>query len=530
MMLKQGGTAAWLLALAGVQAAPLGRSMAGVSPTDLRVNYLDSPLAIDDLEPTFSWKVTAPEGTRGAVASCSLAVKEEGTLDAVLSAPSNATQFVPLPAGITLKSDTSYTYTVTCGGESATASFSTGLLEPTDWAGADWIGSADTAAVLMRKKFTIAGEVTRARLFVAVPGYGQVSLNGHDVDGDAGTRSWSQYDIRTLYHTYDVTGHLQTGENVFGLHVGEGWYGMWGYGNPTAKAVLRYTANGKTTTIVTDGSWSAGASPVLMDSEYNGVTYDANQETEGWDTKDCAECSSWTAVTTGSTAAPKITNTTLSSASFAPVKVMHKFTAKWMREPSPGTYVFDFTQNIAGWVKLKIKGEKNTTITLRHAEALMHPPYGPRDGNIYVGNLRGAKATDTYILKGDPEGEEFQPVFTQHGFRYVEMKITGTDDPIPPSLDMLEAINIRSGVEETGTSAFSDLMLNQVQHNILWGQSDNLMMVPTDCDQRDERLGCASHPLPVAVQPMIINGASPCICVCSGRDRRLRSQCRRSFP
>jgi alpha-L-rhamnosidase len=274
-----------------------------------------------------------------------------------------------------------------------------------------------------------------------------------------------------------VTKQIKTGENVFGLHIGEGWYGMWGYGNPTAKAVLKYTAGGKTTTVVTDGSWSAGNSPVLMDSEYNGVTYDANQETEGWDTADCASCASWKPVAAGGAAAPKLANTSLSSASFAAVSVMHKFTAKWMREPSPGVYVFDFTQNIAGWVKLKITGSKNTTVTLRHAEALMHPPYGPRDGNIYVGNLRSAKATDTYILKGDQDGEEFQPVFTQHGFRYVEVTITGTDDPIPPTLDMLEAINIRSGMEQTGTAAFSDLMLNQVQHNILWGQADNLMMV-----------------------------------------------------
>ena len=229
-----------------------------------------------------------------------------------------------------------------------------------------------------------------------------------------------------------MTKELKAGANVLGLHIGEGWYGMWGYGNPTAKAVLRYTAGGKTTTVVTDGTWSAGESPVLMDSEYNGVTYDARNETKGWDTAACTSCASWPAVTTGATAAPKIGNTTLSSASFAQVDVMHEFTAKWMREPSPGVYIFDFTQNIAGWVKLTITGDAGTTVTLRHAEALMHPPYGPRDGNIYVGNLRGAKATDTYILKGDPEGETFQPVFTQHGFRYVEMRISGTDDPTPP--------------------------------------------------------------------------------------------------
>ena len=373
------------------------------TPIELRVNYMDAPLGIDDLSPTFSWKLAAAEGARGGEASCTLAVKVEGAPEAVVSAPSSSIQFVPLPKGLALASDTSYTYTVTCGGASATAGFSTGLLQASDWAGADWIAGADKAAVLMRKSFTVAGEVTRARIFIAVPGYGQVSLNGEDVDGDAGTRTWSQYDIRTLYHTYDVTEQINTGDNVFGLHIGEGWYGMWGYGNPTAKAVLRYTVGGNTTTVTTDGSWTAGASPVTMDSEYNGVTFDARNETQGWDTAACASCSSWAAVTTGAESAPKIMNTTLSSASFAKVDVMHRFTAKWMREPAPGVYVFDFTQNIAGWVKVQITGAAGTKVTLRHAEALMHPPYGPRDGNIYAGNLRSVSDGRILIPSKNPD-------------------------------------------------------------------------------------------------------------------------------
>ena len=305
------------LLASGATAVPVPRQPAadGATPIELRVNYMDKPLGIDDPSPTFSWKLAAPEGARGGEASCTLAVKAEGALEAALSTPSSSTQFVPLPAGLALASDTSYTYTVSCGGASATAGFSTGLLEAADWAGADWIAGADKAAVLMRKSFTVAGEVTRARIFIAVPGYGQVSLNGEDVDGDAGTRTWSQYDIRTLYHSYDVTEQVKTGKNVFGLHIGEGWYGMWGYGNPTAKAVLRYTAGGKTTTIATDGTWTAGASPVTMDNEYNGVTYDARNETKGWDTAACASCGSWAPVSTGAASAPKIMNTTLSSAS-----------------------------------------------------------------------------------------------------------------------------------------------------------------------------------------------------------------------
>ena len=207
-----------VLLAASAKAAPVPAS---VTPTELRVNYIDVrkpcvlgcsapplttrpmlqvPLAIDDPAPTFSWRLEA-EGARGAKAACTLAVKPAapgGELEEVLSAPSNATQFVPLPAGLTLKTDTEYSWTVTCGAASATSSFSTGLLSPSDWGGADWIGGSEKAAVLMRKKLTIEGAVTRARIFVAVPGYGQVSVNGVDVDGVAGTRTWSQYDVRTL--------------------------------------------------------------------------------------------------------------------------------------------------------------------------------------------------------------------------------------------------------------------------------------------------------------------------------------------
>jgi alpha-L-rhamnosidase len=139
---------------------------------------------------------------------------------------------------------------------------------------------------------------------------------------------------------------------------------------------------------------------------------------------------------------------------------MHVFTAKWWKEPSPGVYVFDFEQNLSGWIKLMLGSCKaGTKIMFRHAELLQHPPYGPVDGNIYVGNLRGAKATDTYICSGNPDGEEWQPSFTQHGFRYVE--VTGMESP--PTLDTIRAINVRSAVAQAGSVSFSDPMLNNVQ-------------------------------------------------------------------
>jgi alpha-L-rhamnosidase len=172
-------------------------------PTRLRVNYLDAPLAIDDSAPTFSWELQAPEGARAAQvgAGCSLSVQADDAATTTdqgnegnegTAAPSNATTFVPLPAGVTLATDTAYSWTVTCGAHSASSTFSTGLLQPSDWGAATWIGGVAKEAVLMRKAFSVSSAVKRARIFVAVPGYGQVSLNGQDVDGVAGTRTWSQ--------------------------------------------------------------------------------------------------------------------------------------------------------------------------------------------------------------------------------------------------------------------------------------------------------------------------------------------------
>jgi len=316
-----------------------------------------------------------------------------------------------------------------------------------------------------------------------------MQINGQAIDGIAGTRTWSQYDKRTIYGVYDVADVLTAGgNNAVGVYAGRGWYGHWGYGNPTCRVLLSVTIEGMGKTLIgSSTSWTWSVGPVTDDDEYNGEVYNATMETPGWTLPGFAPALPWQLVSdAANTSGFKLKNASLDSMSFPPIDVMHTFTAKWWKEPSPGVYVFDFEQNLSGWILLKMLFcRAGLVITFRHAELLQHPPYGPKDGNIYVGNLRGAKATDTYICKGDPNGEEWQPTFTQHGFRYVE--VTGLEEP--PTLDMITAINIRSSVEEIGTISFSDPMMNNVQHNLLWGQATNLMMVPTDCDQRDERLG-----------------------------------------
>ena len=149
-------------------------------------------------------------------------------------------------------------------------------------------------------------------------------------------------------------------------------------------------------------------------------------------------------------------------------------------------YVVDFGQNTAGWVQLKVRGaKKGSKVTIKHAEILMHPPYGAHDGTLYYGNLRKAQATDTYVAKGDAGGEVYEPRFTQHGFRYCE--VTGLATPLLAS-DII-MYEVHSDLAQTGHAEFSNALYNQIQHNCVWGQKSNLMSVPTDCDQRDERRG-----------------------------------------
>ena len=188
----------------------------------------------------------------------------------------------------------------------------------------------------------------------------------------------------------------------------------------------------------------------------------------------------------------KLNNTILSAASFPAVEVIESIRATTMRMPMPGVYVYDFGQNMPGWCRLTITGRRGLHVQLRHAEVLQHPPYGPYDGTLLPNgpyDLRTASATDVYILKGDENGESVDFSMSQHGFRYVELTFPFSPGESPPALDTVEAAYARSAVAQTGALTFSSQLLAEVHHNILRGQASNLMMVPTDCDQRDERYG-----------------------------------------
>lgn len=238
-------------------------------------------------------------------------------------------------------------------------------------------------------------------------------------------------------------------------------------------------------------SWQCGSGALLADDVYNGCTWDSRLETTGWDTP-AYDAAGWLPAVL--TADPGGDNgpTLMAAQTMPPVSIISEMPARTVNQPSPGVYVLDFEQNFSGYVRLTLPAPvpANVTVTLRHAELLQHPPYGPQDGNIYVGNLRSAKATDMYTTRASPDADlVLEPLFTYHGFRYVE--VTGWPGPVTP--DMVTGLFFRSAVAETGAVSFpaanNASVLNQLQHAVTWGQAANLMSVPSDCPQRDERKG-----------------------------------------
>ncbi len=336
-------------------------------------------------------------------------------------------------------------------------------------------------SMLVRKEFGVDKQVAKARARVCGLGAYELRINGKRVGNDLLTPGWTQFHKRVQYQTYDVTGMLRRGTNAVGAILGNGfWHGRIGGengqpGRESLRLILQldvdYT-DGSTMCLVTDPTWKSTVSPILQDCIYDGETYDARAEKPGWDSAGFND-TEWAAAARVNqpidTLVPQAKETIQAIQDLPVVKVT---------EPKPGRFVFDFGQNLTGWCRLTVKGKAGEKITLRHAEVL-NP-----DGTIYTANLRSAKATDHYILKGQGT-EVWEPRFTYHGFRFVEL--TGCSGR--PADGALVARMICSAAPKIGDFLCSVDLLNKFQHNILWGQRGNMYSVPTDCPQRDERLG-----------------------------------------
>jgi alpha-L-rhamnosidase len=333
----------------------------------------------------------------------------------------------------------------------------------------------------LRKDFTLGKSIARARLYATALGLYELHLNGQRVGDHVFAPDWTDYNKRVRYQVYDVTSMVQPGANALGGLVGNGWYcghigngGFQAWGKvPALFAQLEVTyTDGTVDRFVTDASWKMHAGPILSSDFMKGENYDARKEIEGWDMPGL-DVSNWSAAAERPEA-PRALNGQVDQ----PVRQTGELRPKSIKETAPGYWTYDMGQNMVGFVRLKISAPAGTKITLRHAE-MLNP-----DGTIYTKNLRGAPSIDTYICKGGGL-EVWQPHFTFHGFRYVEL--SGLSQP--PAGDAVTGIVVGTDYRHTGEFSCSDPAVNQLQSNIQWGMRGNYLSVPTDCPQRDERMG-----------------------------------------
>lgn len=333
----------------------------------------------------------------------------------------------------------------------------------------------------LRKPFA-APPPARATLYASALGIYEVHLNGRRVGDDYFVPGWTDYDRRVYYQTYDVTPLLHEGPNIIGAVVADGWYsgyvGPHGerchYGvQPRLLVQLEIVgADGSTTTVATDPTWKATTGPHLEADFLMGETYDARKELDGW-SEPGYDDTAWSAVAVDARPAPR-----LEAMPHPPVRRLAELRPVRMSTPTPGRYVYDMGRNFAGWVRLRVRGDAGTRVVLRFGERL-NP-----DGTLYRTNLRHARATDTYVLRGAGD-EAWEPRFTYHGFQYVEL----TGYPGTPDLETLTGIVAHSALLPAGEFRCSSELINTLHENIVWTQRANFVDIPTDCPRRDERLG-----------------------------------------
>lgn len=372
-----------------------------------------------------------------------------------------------------------------------------GLLYAKDWSGAVPITArvgniaapATANPTYLRKTFDVSDAIESARLYITGLGIYEAEINGRPVTQDVLKPGYTSYQYRHVYNTYDVTELLGSGGNAIGIVVAPGWYGgrlfplndvpvELPYGPSLgAQALLRIQLhNGTILNIPTDASWKANQQgPLKAASIYDGVTYDSTLDYafQDW-SRSIFNDSAWTRAKQ----LPALT-AKLASPDAPPVRRQHTFAPQHITKSPSGKTIIDFGQNFAGWLKLTVRGSAGTNITLRHAEVL-------EGGELALRPLRTAKATDTLVLHGN-RTQVWEPRFTFHGFRYAQ--VDGWPAETPLDSTSVEAVAIWSDLEETGTFQCSHSLLNQFHRNVQWSMRSNFVSIPTDCPQRDERMG-----------------------------------------
>jgi len=474
-----------------------------VTAGSVRFEHHREALGIGESEPRLSWKTTAPAGwtQRAYEVEVTLAgsAHSSGVVDSTESV------LVPWPsAALASRERATVRVRVWGAGDSDAASDSpsdwsepaaveTGLLEPADWVAAPvtsgWPEEADSddrRPPLVRRSFQTDGVVASARLYATAHGLYEVEINGTRVGTDGLSPGWTVYGERLRYYTYDVTGLLAEGDNAIGSWLGDGWYrGRLGwrggfrnlFGSDLsliAQLEITYT-DGRTQTVATDAEWRAAKGPIVRTGLYDGEIYDARDEFDGW-SRPGFDDSAWSAVVVGTRDAA-----TLVAPEGPPVRCTQEVAPVEIFSTPDGTHVLDFGQNLVGRLAITVSGAAGDTVTIRTAEVM-------QDGAIYTRPLRGAKSTDVYTLAGR-DVETWEPRFTIHGFRFAE--ITGWPGDIAAAVasgDIVARV-YHTDMERTGWFESSNPLVNRLHENVLWSMRGNFVDIPTDCPQRDERVG-----------------------------------------
>ena len=529
----------WFTAISGCLALPLTLEAQGdatatktgppssatasvMQPTDLRCEYTHNPVGVDAARPQLSWGLESRERNQKQSAYHILVATTPARLVAnqgdlwdsgqIKSGESALVTYAGAPPPSRLRCYWKVRVWDVAGKASdwsPPASWEMALLRPDDWQ-AKWIGSGapneprppegffkstkeftnltakvmvDGRSTLLRKSFSAAKPIRRAEVYTTGLGYYELSCNGQRVGDRVLAPAKSNYRKWVLYDTYDVTPLLQQGTNTLGLMLGNGWfnpyqkwwepYRMQWFGAKRALLQLHVEyADGSSELVVSDDSWKTAPGPVLSSCVFDGEVYDATKELPGWSEPGFND-SDWQQANV-----VEPPGGVLVSQLMPPIKVVEQLKPKAVTNPKPGVHVFDLGQNFAGWVRLTAAGKRDTRITLRYAEDLKP------DGMIDVTSNERALATDVYVMKGNGR-EVYEPRFTFHGFRYVE--VTGL--PSAPKLEDVLGCVVHTACESLGEFTCDNELINRIHRATRWSQRSNLMGYPMDCPQRDERLG-----------------------------------------
>jgi alpha-L-rhamnosidase len=486
-------------------ATSLAAQAASLMLTGLRTEYKENPVGIDARKPRFSWQLQA--GGRGVMQAAyqirvarTAADLQTGKNLSWDSGKVNSEESIHREyAGAGLQSGQRYYWQVRVwdasgkdSGWSDAAYFEMGLLDVGDWK-ASWIEpdlpenpKISNPSPMLRREFKLNGAIDKARAYVTSHGLYELRLNGQRVGDQVFTPGWTSYNKQLQYQTYDVTNLLKSGDNAIGVLLGDGWYRgnlAWSgkrniYGDKLGLLLqIEVThKDGRKELITSDQNWKASTSPILMSEIYHGETYDARLEKAGWDAPGFDD-KQWRGVKIASHS-----KTILTAPAGPPVRRIEEIKPIKIFKTPAGDQVVDFGQNLVGWVRLKVQGAAGTTVTIRHAEVL------DKVGNFYTENMRAAKTTLRYTLKGGGPNnleENYEPHFTFFGYRYVAVE----GWPGELTTNSLTSVVVHSDMARAGEFETSSPLVNQLQRNILWGQKGNFLDVPTDCPQRDERLG-----------------------------------------